>query len=247
MLLNKDNFCYITHHYFQDNDNLKSREFLKNKNYLYLSSYGNEIKSKTIFFYNIEEVIKYFSLNKNINICWHGYKRQENENYNGWKVGEIGVIVTNYLAWQEFAKSNFDYCLLMEDDLILQESFFDQINLYLEYLPSDWDLFSIFRHTEELDNFSKEHILNNLYISKPYAIKSNACYLINKKFINKIFNNTIFNNALDIFLLTNPEINSYSIRPEHKSLCFTAPLYSTIQHTSSLSRDFFKIKCDHLH
>ena len=57
------------------------------------------------------------------------------------KVGELGVWASNYQAWNEFLKSDYDALLLFEDDIKIDDNFLDGMNEYLNRLPSGWDFF----------------------------------------------------------------------------------------------------------
>jgi len=61
--------------------------------------------------------------------------------------GEIGCIIS-HIGAITFAKlNNWDYFLLLEDDVILCDDFNDRLNLLFKLLPSSWDLVYLSGHT----------------------------------------------------------------------------------------------------
>ncbi|MSX83310.1 MAG: hypothetical protein F2740_03080, partial [Actinobacteria bacterium] len=103
------------------------------------------------------------------------------------KVGELGVWASNYQAWNEFLKSDYDALLLFEDDIKIDDNFLDGMNEYLNRLPSDWDFFSPYVHWWQSENIynSYRDDIGDEDLCRSYQSWSLACYFISKNGIKK--------------------------------------------------------------
>jgi GR25 family glycosyltransferase involved in LPS biosynthesis len=154
------------------------------------------------------------------------------------KKGELGIFASNYQAWNKFLKSDFDYLLIMEDDIKLDNNFIDGINSYLERLPKDWDFFSPFVHWWQSANlYNKEtHDYGDKDICKSFQTWSLACYFISKQGAKKILEslNNGFEDPVDWYIFKNTELfNIYTLKPEANRFCDLLYLDTTIQNYES--------------
>ncbi|WP_205941069.1 LicD family protein [Albibacterium indicum] len=53
---------------------------------------------------------------------------------------EIDIFQTHYYAWKQFLKSNENMCLIIQENLVLSEMFYEGYSEW-EQLPTDWDVF----------------------------------------------------------------------------------------------------------
>lgn len=84
--------------------------------------------------------------------------------------GEYGVWVSTINLWQYVVDNKIDKLLVLEDDIILQENFVENFNLYLNDLPNDFDFLSFYY-------FSKQNnVDDNTEIGSEYIHKSNNQY-----------------------------------------------------------------------
>jgi len=55
------------------------------------------------------------------------------------KKAEISIFMKNIHTYKQII-NKYDYALLLEDDVILDENFNEEFNTYIKELPSDWDM-----------------------------------------------------------------------------------------------------------
>lgn len=58
--------------------------------------------------------------------------------------GELGIWLSHLNCWKYLAESQLDALLVFEDDAIISEDFLDDLNTYINELPSDWDVLALF-------------------------------------------------------------------------------------------------------
>ena len=105
-------------------------------------------------------------------------------------IGHLGCSMSHTKAIKEFQNSNYDYCIILEDDAIIPENFLNKVKKYInESNKSYWDLLLLGYFCDD-DSLCLE---NKLY---DYNISSNIrhigyyygahAYVLNKKTINKV-------------------------------------------------------------
>ena len=114
--------------------------------------------------------------NKDFKIAWEHFKD-----------GEIGNFGSHYLSWKYVVDNNLDKLLIFEDDAIIDDNFLDMYNLFIEYCPSDYDVFSMFVHENQFDRFRKSDRIND-YIAKGYQDWSTLCYVVSNSGAKKMIN-----------------------------------------------------------
>jgi hypothetical protein len=92
-------------------------------------------------------------------------------------LGERGNFSSHYLRWKYLLDSDLDNLLVIEDDAELDGDFTQVIESYMEYLPKDWDVFSIFVHENQFDRYTEK---NNVPVVRAYQDWSTSCYLISR-------------------------------------------------------------------
>lgn len=99
------------------------------------------------------------------------------------RAGVIAVIASNYTAWKNFLKTDYDYLILFEDDVMVSKNLVPFLDRYISELPDDWDIFSFYipDDIKHLYNSSIHDIPNNKYVCKSYTTHCCAAYIINKK------------------------------------------------------------------
>ena len=108
-----------------------------------------------------------------------------NPGWNEPKVGEFGNFASHYLAWKYLADSNLENLLIFEDDVLTELNFIEKYNLAMDNVPDDYDILSIFVHTNQYDRFDKIHEIS-YYIAKGYQDWSTLCYVISKQGAKKL-------------------------------------------------------------
>jgi glycosyl transferase family 25 len=120
---------------------------------------------------------------------------------------EISIFLHHRECYKKIIEYNVDYALILEDDALLYDNFFERLQTYMKSLPSDWDILAVGDGNINMP----QHILNkyngcNIF-AKPnrddkfkypdaYLIRNKAC----RKIISCIYNTPTIINAVDVFL-----------------------------------------------
>ena len=59
---------------------------------------------------------------------------------NGPNGGILGCALSHIYIWEEAIKNNYEYILVLEDDVILNDNFIQLFNKYYKQVPNDWDI-----------------------------------------------------------------------------------------------------------
>lgn len=202
------------------------RNDLYNAMNLYMSQYSKELNSNTVSISNKEELDIFCLSNPKINFYTNGY---EFDNEVGWRYGELGIWASNISAYKNFLKTDSDYLILMEDDIVYREGFFENLVLYLKQLPESWDVFFYYRPknsiTPDIDSEYKD-------VCKAYQDWSCLCYVINRVTAKRILDDVELNPItlpIDYYFLKQNKYDCYTVKPDSKLYCEIADMESTFQ------------------
>ena len=203
-----------------------------NRNHLYLSmnqymnNYSQELDSPTISISNQEELNSFYASNPTIKFYNDGY---EFNNEIGWRYGELGIWASNITAYKNFLKSDSDYLILMEDDIVYKDGFFSNLVDYLNQLPEDWDVFFYYAPQNKIPS---EIYSDDKDVCRAYQDWSCLCYVINrvtaKIVVDDVSNNQI-SLPIDYYFLKQNKYNCYTVKPNSKFYCEIADIESTFQ------------------
>ncbi|MGI4753414.1 MAG: glycosyltransferase family 25 protein [Janthinobacterium lividum] len=101
--------------------------------------------------------------------------------------GEFGCYCSHREIWPKMVEENIPYALILEDDAILEENFYQKFSTIIKSLPSDWDLAYLFLMHLPKQKFYK--IYNNPYLKKTNTQRyfyTSTGYLINLKAATKL-------------------------------------------------------------
>lgn len=210
-------------------DVLKKRGILTRRATDQLLNNFEKIETPTIIIKNFDDV-KDFYKKEDIKIDPKGHKG------NGWKFGELGIWASNYSAWKNFAKTEHDMLMLMEDDIVLNKYFNTKLIEYIKELPDDWDFFTVY--IPSFGNVKYKVGKNSLDINrenicKVYQSWSCLCYIVSKKGAKKLLEQVKqpVTSPIDHWLFYNENLNGYAIKMEKGNICDIHKLNSTIQST----------------
>ena len=79
---------------------------------------------------NKEQLVNNKIITKNSNLY---------RNFNN-KKGENGCALSHITIWKEFIKSNDEYLLVLEDDIIFTDNFKQKMKYYVNNAPKNWDI-----------------------------------------------------------------------------------------------------------
>lgn len=189
----------------------------------YIKQYSFEIDTPTVEISSKEE-LNDFCINYNINFKKEGYRIESEQ---GWRFGELGLWIGSILAYKKFIETDFDYLILIEDDIEYIDGFFENLVRHILQLPNDWDTF--FYYNSDHRNSSA----SNSGVCRVNQSWSTLCYVVNKRSVKKILDD-IKNNPIDLpidhyFLLQPHKYNSYTVSKNSKMYCKIANLESTFQ------------------
>jgi len=147
------------------------------------------------------------------------------------KFGEMGVWASNIVALNKFIKSDYDVLMLMEDDIEINENFYELLSEYLNVIPKDWDIFSYFVHPNQFDRYKNIRSKDEIVLA--YQDWSMLCWLINKPAAKKMIDDISKNGIgmpIDWYVFRQPEkFKSYSLSPTARRGCELYDTTSTFQ------------------
>lgn len=216
-------FCHKVFHLEEHTQ----REDLYNAMNNYMNTYSDELETPTIKISNYQEFAKFCSDNQRIRFDKKGY---EFNNESGWRFGEIGIWASNIAAYKNFLNSDYDYMVLMEDDIEYSDGFFENLESYMSEIEEDWDLF--FYYAPGNTNTGEVYV-GEKNICRSYQDWSCLCYVINKKAAQKVMddiNNNPISLPLDYYFFRQPEkYICYTVKQTSKLYCKISGLESTFQ------------------
>lgn len=188
----------------------------------------DELNSETFIISSYEDYINFHNNNLGFNIVPSGYNLDSKQ---GWKYGEIGIWASNWSAWNTFLKSDYDYLILMEDDLVCNEDLPQLIESYIDECPKDFHAFYMHVPADQTYKYNLEKSVSE-NISIAYQDWSCACYIVQKDTIKDMIDtaNKGISLPLDWFMFRQQNVfKIYTLKPESYKGCVTKPIASTFQ------------------
>lgn len=223
----KPKICFKIFHNEEDTKEMFIRNKLVKNATAQLVKDFDEFDTPTIIMKNTEDISSFYKKSK-IKIAPKGHLDQ------GWKPGELGIWASNYTAWEKFSKSSYDHIILMEDDIQLSKHFSSKLYKYIDELPEDWDVFTVY--IPETGNIRYKGGAKNLQIGKENVCKvyqswSCLCYVVSKSGANKMLNDvkTPVSRPIDHYLFYNDRLNVYAIKYDKSNICNIYQTKSTVQ------------------
>lgn len=209
----------------------------------YMASHAKNLSSSTVGFTSESEALTFCTSTDGFAVHLRGYSPsvltrqiviQSLKTNTGWKLGELGIWASNFLAWQAFLESDADYLILLEDDCILEPDFMPTLTQYMEELPQDWDVYHHFAHFQDAPWYHPELSVGE-HTCLAYQDWSNLCYVINRRSAQKILSLVREEGVhlpLDWFWFKQPEkLATYTVKPKMYSGVGLDSLPSTFQLT----------------
>ena len=226
--INDKEICFKIFHVDGESETSKMRTELTNRATKELTKSFNEIDTPTIIIKDKKEASAFFKNNKNIKIDPLG--RFEG----GWKYGELGIWASNFSAIKNFSKTEYNYLILMEDDIVIGKQFNTSLVKYMEELPEDWDFFTVYipktgniRYRQSRDSI----MIGKENVCKVYQSWSCLCYVVSKKGAERILEliKTPVSDPIDHWLFYHKGLNGYAIKQEKGNICNLYNIPSTVQ------------------
>ena len=153
----------------------------------------------------------------------------------GWRLGEIGLWASNFMAINKFLDSKYEYLLLLEDDIVLEEDFAERLVKVFFQIPEDWDVLSIYAPLRNYKNYKEEeHDIGEKDVCISYHQWATPALLFNKKSAKQLYDYMTKEIDVPVDWLfywrkdTYPTA-LYAIKPESKQLVSRYPSKTTIQ------------------
>jgi GR25 family glycosyltransferase involved in LPS biosynthesis len=222
--------CFAIFHVEEDTPIMEKRNMLTKRATEKLQENFTELKTPTIIMKNVDDV-KSFYKNSRIKIHPKGHFGT------GWKPGELGIWASNYTAWKNFVDSDYDYVILMEDDIVLGGDFNNKLTKYLDELPEDWDVFTAYIPEFGNNRYGKNR--KELFIGKDnvcrvYQSWSCLCYVVSKQGAKKLLEEvkSTVKSPIDHYLFYHKGLNVYTIKLEKGNICDIYSTQSTVQNAT---------------
>jgi len=186
------------------------------------------LDTDTIKISSYDEYVSFKNQNLDFNIDFNGYNL---ENRQGWRYGEVGIWASNWLAWKNFIDSDYDYLILMEDDIVLYENFLIELEKYMKQLPKGFDAFHAFCPADQNHKYNASLDVSDELCSS-YQDWSAACYIVSRTGAQKMihFASNGINLPLDWFMFRQKNLlEVFTLKPDAKRICDILPIQSTFQ------------------
>ena len=218
------NIAYKLFHLPRDHD----------RNKLVENVHSNLLKSikildtDTIKISSHDEYIDFKNEHTDFNIDINGYNL---DNKQGWRYGEVGIWASNWLAWKNFIDSDYDYLILMEDDIVLYDNFLIELEKYMKQLPKRFDAFHAFCPADQDYKYNSSLDISDELCSS-YQDWSAACYIVSRTGAQKMihFASNGIKLPLDWFMFRQKHLlEVFTLKPDAKRICDILPIQSTFQ------------------
>lgn len=174
------------------NNNLSISKDIKNTKSLFDKAYIINLDRREDRMENIENACR------KINLKYERFSACDGENLNKYKEdidkyfdknhnlipAQIGCALSHIKIWEKILENNYNNTLILEDDAIIPNNFWDQINLVINELPNYWEMLIL----GCFPKCNSKNIIEKKYINKitGYGNDGSHAYLINKTLIEKI-------------------------------------------------------------
>jgi GR25 family glycosyltransferase involved in LPS biosynthesis len=223
------NICFKIFHNEEDTPLMEKRNILTKRAITQLEKDFDSFDTPTIMMKNTDD-IKSFYKDAKIKVDPKGWLGE------GWKPGELGIWASNYTAWKNFSESTYDHIILMEDDIQLSKDFSQKLYEYIDELPEDWDVFTVYVPPTGNIRYKKDgkHLdIGKKNVCKVYQSWSCLCYVVSKSGAKKLLENvkTPVSRPIDHYLFYNDHLDVYAIKYNRANICNIYSTTSTVQHT----------------
>ena len=126
---------------------------------------------------------------------------------------EISLALKHCYIIKDAINKNYDTILILEDDAMLDNNFFNQYQEYIKELPENWDIFWL----GGCCGLHSKNTIKNTHVYPVLSSRCTHCYVMNKNCLQKI-QNTISNidEAIDWYfndIIFKLKLNSYWCEP----------------------------------
>lgn len=216
------NACYKVFHVDGLSD---TRDYCYRQISSVLSKSYPELDTPTVYLRTFDEVEEFYKTAPNFRFNYIAPKVEGGPSFPP-NSGTVGVFASNYMAYKNFLKSDYEYLFIFEDDVIVSPNFATVNEQYIKELPNGWDFFTTFVPPDCIQWYNHDYDLpGNSYVSRTYQDWSCAGYVVNRRSAERavadvekngindpvdwyIFNSRLLNNNTNIYF------NTYSPVPQ---------------------------------
>lgn len=140
------------------------------------------------------------------------------------RFGTVGLTFTTFLAYKKMLDYDKDIFIIFEDDAMLNPNAVDISLQYLEELPKNFDIFSMYENPAFYKKYSQKYEIEKTNVCKSYNDRSTLAYAISKKGIEKyyFFMKDLVDLPIDLYLFDeNKDTEKYAIKPTSKQPFFS--------------------------
>lgn len=130
---------------------------------------SEQLPVKSVNAYNLEDSNEFFNATSS-----------EIKVSNFFKRGEFGCFASHYLFWKYVIDHKLENALVFEDDCTVHANFSERCTELLARVPLDYDVFSVFVHSNQAERFTQAHKINP-FIALGYQDWSTLCYVVSYK------------------------------------------------------------------
>lgn len=225
--VNGSNICFKLFHNEEDTAIMEKRNILASRAITQLEKDFDNFETPTIMMRNTDDIQSFYK-DSELKVNPKGWLDE------GWKPGELGIWASNYTAWSNFANSKYDSIILMEDDIQLSKDFSKKLHEYMDELPNDWDVFTVYVPATGNVRYKKDGKdldIGKENICKVYQSWSCLCYVVSKNGAKKLIElvKTPVQRAIDHYLFYHEELNVYALKYNRANICNLYSTTSTVQ------------------
>lgn len=239
-MINKNKICYKVHHVGTEERSINVKNAER-----YFANHFYKLDVESVKISTDDDLKSFLKLNPKF------YFSEEALETNA----EIGVIASNYKAWEAFLESDYEYLILCEDDIVINEEYFlDLFFKCLEDLPDHSNGFA-FGHLKKDKNYynQKQHDIESNYLCDLFQKQWIICYVLNKDGAKLLYDaininglttgsdyyffDYLYHSRYDVSRKSKEARAYHSIRPELNDPV-KQPAFETIIHTGpKINRD----------
>ena len=224
-------FAFKVFHLDGDSEVYKKRSGLYQKINAYLSESFDELDTPTIRISNESEYSNWILNNPDFYINGKGC---DIPGFEGWRYGEVGIWASNFTAWKKFLDSDYDYLILIEDDIVYEDNMSELLINYVSELPQGWDMFSLFCPEGEFHKYDSSRDIGQPNVCKTYQDWSMLCYVLSRDGAKKALDSMIPGITLSLdwhFFRQTHIFKEYTVKPNSAQGCRLDGVESTFQTT----------------
>jgi hypothetical protein len=132
------------------------------------------------------------------------------------RFGAVGLAFTTFLAYKKLLETDYEMFLIFEDDAELNTNSVNLTKKYLEEVPENFDVLSLYENKAFYSKYNTSHEIGLENICRFYNDRSTLVYAISRSGIQKYYEHfkILIDLPVDLYLFDNKKnTNKYAIKP----------------------------------